>query len=386
MLGPPMKPYRVVLHPASWRKAQTYYERLQTQGLSSAGTFLREACRDALGADARGEALSALGPERFLELLVNTKRPMMFAESEVFGDGSDWNAAELSILGDIGVAVPVLAYDDGLHRHPRIHPTPVPATLLFTPGALLRADTGRTPADWDEVVDPARRSPELNVDGYRALYERRLLPLLAYASDVAGAAGRKALVTVPGLGCGQFSGPFNGKLGQQLEGALQALLERHAARLSHVRAVYFDPYAEGRNARYRIEHLELLVRPLKHGNADKPQLCEPSRYENAPATPADTDAQSAAPRDDFAQCQLFSMVAWDHVSWPGNDFFGNSRGTDDGVKAAATDSMWKLTGVEGQYNPKSYRYEPPSEYATWGEVVSRNGLRLSVAGNLSVLP
>jgi len=42
---------------------------------------------------------------------------------------------------------------------------------------------------------------------------------------------------------------------------------------------------------------------------------------------------------------------WDHVSWPGNDFYGGSRSTDDGVKAAATDSMAALTGVEGRYAP-----------------------------------
>ena len=46
-------------------------------------------------------------------------------------------------------------------------------------------------------------------------------------------------------------------------------------------------------------------------------------------------------------CELYSMVAWDHVSRPGNDFFGGARATDDGVKAAATDSMRTLTGIAG---------------------------------------
>ena len=32
-------------------------------------------------------------------------------------------------------------------------------------------------------------------------------------------------------------------------------------------------------------------------------------------------------------------MAWDYVSWPGNDFYGDLRNTDDGVKAAATNSM-----------------------------------------------
>ena len=80
--------------------------------------------------------------------------------------------------------------------------------------------------------------------------------------------------------------------------------------------------------------------------------------------------------DDFSDCVLFSIVAWDHVSWPGNDFFVGSRCTDDGVKAAATDSMAVLTGVEGHYDPDQWAYIPPTPYRTWREVVDRNSLSL----------
>lgn len=52
------------------------------------------------------------------------------------------------------------------------------------------------------------------------------------------------------------------------------------------------------------------------GDAGKPQLCPPQRY--------------AEHGDDFSHCQRFSVVAWDHVSWPGNDFYGGARATDDG--------------------------------------------------------
>ena len=70
------------------------------------------------------------------------------------------------------------------------------------------------------------------------------------------------------------------------------------------------------------------------------------------------------------------IVAWDHVSWPGNDFFAGVRCTDDGVKAAATDSVFELTGFKGHYDSRSGAYLPPESYQTWGEVVERNGLRL----------
>ena len=75
-------------------------------------------------------------------------------------------------------------------------------------------------------------------------------------------------------------------------------------------------------------------------------------------------------------CDLSSIVAWDHVSWPGNDFFGGCHCTDDGVKAAATDSMAVLTGVEGHYDSTRGAYMPPATYRTWADVVEANGLRL----------
>ena len=84
--------------------------------------------------------------------------------------------------------------------------------------------------------------------------------------------------------------------------------------------------------------------------------------------------------DDCSDCTLYSIVAWDHVSWPGNDFFVGDRATDDGVKAAATSSMSVLTGVEGKYDPERGQYQPPQPYSSWAAVVedemSRRNLRL----------
>jgi len=68
---------------------------------------------------------------------------------------------------------------------------------------------------------------------------------------------------------------------------------------------------------------------------------------------------------------LYSIVAWDHVSWPGNDFFVGSRATDDGVKAAATNSMSVLTGVKGEYDPTRGKYQPPQPYTNWGAYILR---------------
>ena len=312
-----------------------------------------------LGTRLAGTDLVDLSVESFFDELINTKIPQIFAESAVAGDGSDWNLTELGILGDISISVPVTVFDNGLHSAPTPHSEPFPGTLVFTPGALLRNGRGCTPADWDEVTLP---DGSLDSEGYHALYERRLLPVFQHVDAIAAAQSKPALLTIPGLGCGCFAGPFAGKLGAALQTVLERFLETHGASFPNIRTVYYDPFNECGNVRRDYHGISLMVRPLLRGNGAKPQLCLPIAYEEE--------------GDDFGDCILFSIVAWDHVSWPGNDFFAGSRCTDDGVKAAATDSMAVLTGVEGHYDSRQCVYLPPSPYRTWRDVVKEAGLRL----------
>lgn len=155
-----------------------------------------------------------------------------------------------------------------------------------------------------------------------------------------------------------------------LRGVLVRLLEEHGTGLPHIRAVYYDPYRECQNERLEIRAISLLVRPLTHGNQGKGQLCQPQTY-----------AESG---DDFSRCDLFSMVAWDHVSWPGNDFYRGTRATDDGVKAAATSSMAMMTGAAGRYNRQTCTYDPPAQFRDWAAVVQARGVKLQVKGNCEV--
>jgi hypothetical protein len=306
-----------------------------------------------------GIGLATLAEAEFLDALLNTKPPQIFAESALAGDGSDWNLRELGILGDVSIAVPVTIFDNGHHTIPVPHAEPFKGTLVFTPGTLLRNDRGQTPADWAEVT---LTDGQLNREGYYGLYERRLLPVFHHVNVSAADQGKGAMLTIPGLGCGQFAGPFAGQLGIELQTVLERFLTRHGASFPHIKAVYFDPYSQCSNSRQKIHGISLMVRPLLQGNAGKSQLCQPAAY--------------AEDGDDFSDCILFSIVAWDHASWPGNDYFGGSRCTDDGVKAAATDSMAVLTGVEGHYDPQRAAYVPPAPYRTWYDVVRQNGLRL----------
>jgi ADP-ribosylglycohydrolase len=357
----PAPGYKVVLHGTAWNRIGDYARRL-AQDPGIAGNRLRTALAEL--------PVPRADPAWILVALLATKKPRIFAESEVAGDGSDWTREELGLLGDIGFAVPVTVFDDGRHHCPRVHPAPFGGTLLFAPGALLAASRGE-PAD--SGVAPGGR---IDRERYEALYERRILPLLHYASAVSAASGRKALVTVPGLGCGQFAGPFHGRIGAYLRDALAAILERHAASLLGIRAVRFDPYNECTNARMEFGSLSFLVRPLRVNEREGtelglPQLCPPRDYEEA--------------GDDFSGCDLFSFVAWDHVSWPGNDYWAGARSTDDGVKAAATDAMFALCGVRGMYDPEACAYLPPPGVRTWEDLVREHRITLRGMDNVMVV-
>ena len=351
--------YTVVLHRDSYQRAERYLRSLQHRS-KEPGLYLKRQIN-------RFEGISVV---MFLEKLVQTKSPQIFAESQVSGDGLDWNMEELRILGDVCIAAAVTVYDNGRHSMAKVHPEPFEGTLLFVAGALLRS-RGRVPADWNEAVN---KDGTWNKSGYFRLYERRLLPAFLHANAVAASSGCPALVTIPGLGCGQFAGPFHGLMGKALQGVLTKLLEKYHEELPHIRAVYYDPYGECSNSRHEIGHIAFLVRPLLRGNESKPQLCSPSAF-----------ADENKPRE-FDDCSLFSIVAWDHVSWPGNDYYLGARMTDDGVKAAATSVMFSMTGVEGKYNKRLQKYKPPSPYKTWGQLVEEKDLRLHVADRLAVYP
>lgn len=352
-----LKNYKVLVHQKTYEKALSYLEALKVG--KSAGRYLQERLKD--------KDISQITVEEFVELLTRTKRPQFFAESAIFGDGSDWNQDELSILGDINIATPVTVYDNGRHSRPMVHRNPFEATLLFVPGALLQNGRNNIPADWEEVT----RNGKINEEGYYQLYERRLLPSFIYANEMAEKKSKMAFLTLPGLGCGQFAGKFRGRLGSELKNTLETFLKNYGSALSNVKGVYYDPYQECENERHEINGISFLIRPLTKGNENKSQLCRPEQYEEK--------------GDDFADCELYSFVAWDHVSWPGNDFYIGSRATDDGVKAAATNVMAVMTRVEGKYDSQLNRYNPPAEYRNWEEVILTNKVQLEVKKRLIIV-
>lgn len=139
-----------------------------------------------------------------------------------------------------------------------------------------------------------------------------------YATENAMKENQRTLITIQGIGCGAFAGRFRGQIGKQLN--LQ--------------------------------------------NNDRSQLCKTNEWAE----------------DDFFNCKLYKIVAWDHVSFPWNDYFAGSRSTDDGVSATATNSMEVLTGIKGRYDNGDYF--PPQDYSDWKDVVHRNNINLRAKDNV----
>ncbi len=353
------------------------YQKALIDGCAAPGKYLREKLKEKLKEKLPAN-IESLSTEQFLELLIQTKKPTIFAESAVVGgDGKkDWNQTELTILGDINFAVPVTVFDNGVWSGTGIKPHPIPfqGHLLFTPGALLKGAKGAKPTD-SAVINP---NGTINQEAYNALYEQRLLPLLMHANRVAGKDG--AFITIPGIGCGAFAGDFKGQLGIHFEEALRHILEKHGPNLPNIRAIYFTPVDESNKSNQDnptiIKGIDFRVRPqyINTGKSNpniKPQLCHPVEY-------------NESSKDHFDNCEFFSFVAWDHVSWPGNDFYGGSRWTDDGVKAAATDLMYQMTDVSGSYDTENQCYAPPQDVSNWKEVIEEQDKKLQVVGRVFV--
>ena len=77
--------------PVETRTRLAEYLTLLQANITSAGKRLRD--------HRAGTELAALTDSKFLDALLNTKPPRIFAESAVAGDGPDWSLTELGILG-----------------------------------------------------------------------------------------------------------------------------------------------------------------------------------------------------------------------------------------------------------------------------------------------
>lgn len=331
----------------TYQKIQRYYDYLLDQGIQHAGKHFKKQLND------NGTPLNELDLPTFARLLVQSKIPKVFAESGVMHDTSDWTLGEEDILGDISTHVPVNFYNNGGHDITFVnHDAPIAAHLIYVSGALLRSDQTGNTADLNEVVVDGL----FNQDLFNALYERRLLPVLMQIELQAQAEGKVAAITIPGIGTELFSGAHSHIIKAAFREALENVLSKHNDKFPHIDVVHYDPFSGDEPKSERIGHID---------------------YRVCPSNLEETTGQLAYPEGTSADTHtLTSLVAWDHFSWPGNDFWPGARATDDGVKAASTNSMEVITGVKGQYNPVTGSYAPIG-FANWQALAATNGVQFS---------
>ena len=385
--------YQFLISEETAKKVSEYKSQLENSS-AKAGKFLKDVVEKGISDKKFADHVKGISDEEFLELLIQTKRPKFFAESAIEGNGSDWNTSELSILGDVNCSVPVTIYDNGVWRGKGIktHDKPFEGELLFVPGTLLKSKNNNSP-DYSEIIENGK----VNRDKFYSLYERRLLPSLIHASNSAGAAG--AVVTIPGMGCGAFAGKFSGQLEPIFKETLLKIIKEHGEKFKNIKEIHFDPNVPNftsLDGTEEIEGIKLVTKTGKYG-AENSQLKKPEEYNPA-----------------YKGCKFFSIVAWDHVSWAGNDFYEeNTRHTDDGVKAAATNTCAVMTGIEGKYDrfeekiiyntpygdtkertEVHYGYRPhvkdpiknrEKRYKDWNEVIKERNIQLRAKGNVKVL-
>lgn len=346
-----MPAYEILISEKTLEEIIEYYQFLCEHGTEEVGAYFKEQLKK------HGSPLPQITINTFARLLIQSKIPKIFAESQVHHDKRDWNLREERILGAVAVHMPVKFFNDGAHSKHNDHHIPLDANLAYVPGALLRSDKTKVTADLQDLVVDGKYDREEFQLRLNALYESRLLPVLFQINKQAADAGKKAAVTVPGIGTGCFAGNHKAIIKEAFRIALEDVLTKHHTKLLHIGIVHYDPYNGDMPQQRGIGHMD---------------------YRVCPSSAMTTTAQLVYPKGSSPMTHtLTSLVAWDHFSWPGNDFWPGSRATDDGVKAASTDTMYVITGVEGAYHSQQGSYQPPKGFANWWALVESKNVIFS---------
>ena len=290
--------------------------------------------------------LSSLSAEQLLMHLMNTRKPQIYAEREPFLNGNDWNETETNLLGGISFSTfKTSAYNSGGHYICfKNFNRPQPVNLLYVAGTLFRNDKGNTTYDINYVL----KDGEIQDDKLLELYEQRLLPGLIAQNNFAKSNGKKLIINIPGLGCGQFAGVYKNKINIALPKALKSLLEKHSDKLKNVSMVYYDSYEKIDGVNYEESEINGInfICCYSQGIANATALLE---FPNQARSLEDFN------EEDYL---ILKVVAWDHFSFPGNDIWADSRATDDGVSAASTNTIEAMVnmGQFGELDHIKYNY------------------------------
>jgi len=391
------KDYKVTLNQETLSKIKLYLTKIKEhkEELSKilGGRLLNEITNKAKGKGEKIEdCLKSLNEDDFLNLLLNTKKPKSFAEqatihtlTKIKTEISDakkepgWNIDEVDILENIAICVPVTIYDDGGHKGQQVHKEPFQGELLYIPGPVFKGEAAPNLKSYKEIVSNGK----FQEDKFVKIMKERLMPVFLHANEAA-TADNPAFITIPGISCGLFGGKFSNsgskEIPKALNKAIKELLSENHSSLSNIACVHLDTYAQGSlgededlagkkfgNITYRTQELEKNT--SGDGKNRRQQLDHPKNFDKK-----------------FSRCKLFSVVAADALSWPGNDMNIGSRETDEGVKTGATNAMSVMTGIQGEYKPKkkSGEYEL-KDGETAKIVIDCKGIRIETGGRVEIL-
>ncbi|NDH08914.1 MAG: hypothetical protein EBY16_04750 [Gammaproteobacteria bacterium] len=317
---------------ATLKQAQVYLELL-CQYPDIAGKYLQEQLNSV--------ELLEINAQQLIVCLMNTRKPLIFAESQPVLNGSDWNEQETSILGGVSFSTTgTHSYNNGAwggKSHVN-HLLPIHTNFIFVAGALLRNDKGTCTADMAEVLS----AEKINEEAFYRLYERRLLPGLLMQNQQAKNDDVRLVINIPGIGCGQFAGTYQTQVRAALPRVLKKLFTNHAHSLDRVDTVNFDPFVKPERDEFfagsdESPGIRLMQRPSQRLFAgQKGTIASQLEF------PKDGSDYSTGFR-------LLKIVAWDHFSFPGNDIWGDKRYTDDGASFASSDVILAMLNA-GQFD------------------------------------
>jgi hypothetical protein len=237
----------------------------------------------------------------------------------------EWDINANTIL----VVPKVTVYDEGQREHIKVVAKPFESNLLYISGPLLQQDESfPNLTDRHKVFD----GNQFNIQKYNQLIEERVLPALLHINEMALAAGKKAVIGMPGLGCGAFATyEVKDTISDDFFAAIRAILQKHSNAFPAIGRIEFSSKDHIKNQ--QVGDIKL------HRGKNYPGLnIQPQKGEKS-----------------------FRIVAWDPLSAPGNEYWVQSkyltdRSSDDPISILSTNILEIITGIKGKYYLQEQRF------------------------------
>lgn len=316
------------------------------------------------------QTAKSLTNERLMQLLLKTKEPCCFAETQV--GGGNWTDKEFGILSTITTSVPVTMYADAKWKIGNATPydKPQKGHLFFTNGPVLNPSSPISKSktsEYYQLTDPDPTNPynrQLNQERYRAFMRERLLPIFKEAQRKADSQGKTPFVSIPGIGVSLFAGAFANQLKDSkgngaFKEAVYAVLEELTPKdFSGVVRIDMGP----------IHNSCLETKGLTNNNIRVYEYDQGAKGEGfngpgilaLPSTLGITKKEGLLD-DQFLHC---NVVAGDPASYPGNDMHKDSSNTNEGAVGGSTNVVGLTIDEAGEWNNDAKEYHP-TERVGW---------------------